>query len=64
MSVPLPDASSSSIDAEAEESTFSPKNYTDEVVSDTVISSIKEPIQVIYCPKCTWPPEFWLVKFI
>ena len=29
----------------------------------SVKTSMKEPIRVTYCPKCTWPPEYWLVFY-
>ena len=50
----LPDNTSSA--TEAEESTNSKISSGGEP-----IVKIQEPIQVIYCPKCTWPCEFWLV---
>jgi hypothetical protein len=25
---------------------------------------LNEPINIVYCPKCTWPPEFWFLQVI
>ena len=35
----------------------------DEIIKSSNTSSVikapKEPISVSYCPKCTWPLEYW-----